>query len=136
MLNWSGNVTFAAKRLRQPRSVEDLQALVSETPSLHALGARHSFSAVADSPGVLVDLSLIDAQPAIDVAARTVTVSGGTRYRELAQVLEAKGFALANLPSFTQLSVAGAIATGTHGSGDRLATLASLAVLNCIKMTK
>jgi alditol oxidase len=128
MLNWSGNVVFAAKRIRQPRTLAELQTLVAETRHLRAVGSRHSFSAIADSPGLLVDLSLAAEPPRIDAAAKTVTITGPTRYRELALALDAAGFALENLPSFTQLTVVGAIMTGTHGSGDAHQGLAASVV--------
>ena len=59
----------------------------------------------------------------IDAESETVAVSGGVSYGELATVLQSNGWALRNMASLPHISVAGAIATGTHGSGDRNGTL-------------
>ena len=63
--------------------------------------------------------------PRVEVRADSVTVSSGLRYADIAPVLQAAGRALANLGSLAHISVSGAVATGTHGSGDRLGCLAS-----------
>jgi xylitol oxidase len=123
--NWAGNVTFAAPALLRPASVSELRATVAKTPKVHALGAGHSFSTVADSPAALVTLDGLPREIEIDTRRATVRVSAGTRYAELARELDARGFALANLASLPHISVAGAVATGTHGSGDGNGSLAT-----------
>ena len=99
--------------------------MVARTANLHALGAGHSFSPVADSPGALITLDSLPQEIEIDSQRATVRVGGGVRYAELAGSLNARGFALANLASLPHISVAGAVATGTHGSGDRNGSLAT-----------
>jgi xylitol oxidase len=126
--NWAGNVTYTATRLHRPRTVEELQHLVATTPRIRALGTRHSFSRVADTDGDLVTVADIDVPIGIDADARTVEVGAGIRYGELAPVLDDAGWALPNLGSLPHISVAGACATGTHGSGDTLRCLATGAV--------
>ena len=84
---------------------------------LRALGTRHSFNDLADTAGTLITVTGIDPDPVLDEAARTVTVGGGIRYGVLARWLEERGWALHNMGSLPHISVAGAIATGTHGSG-------------------
>lgn len=116
--NWAGNVTFTAAEVLRPRSFGELRALVARTPRLRVLGAGHSFSPVADSPA-LVTLDEMPAGVEIDSARATARVSAGMRYAELARRLDARGFALANLASLPHITVAGAVATGTHGSGSR-----------------
>ncbi|MDQ7907368.1 FAD-binding protein [Phytohabitans sp. ZYX-F-186] len=123
--NWAGNVTFTAARLHRPSTVAELQALVAGAERIHALGTGHSFSRVADSPGDLVTVAGLPPVMDIDSAAGTVTVSAGLRYGELAPYLDGKGYALHNLGSLPHLSVAGACATGTHGSGVRNGGLAT-----------
>lgn len=123
--NWAGNVTFTAARLHRPASVPELQALVAGADRIHALGTGHSFSRVADSPGDLVSVAGLPPVMDVDTAAGTVTVSAGLRYGELAPYLNDKGYALHNLGSLPHLSVAGACATGTHGSGMRNGGLAT-----------
>jgi xylitol oxidase len=123
--NWAGNVTFTATRLHRPTTVAELQALVAGAERIHALGTAHSFSRVADSPGDLVTVAGLPPVMDVDTAAGTVTVSAGLRYGELAPYLNDKGYALHNLGSLPHLSVAGACATGTHGSGMRNGGLAT-----------
>jgi xylitol oxidase len=88
------------------------------------LGTGHSFSPIADTDGDLVNLALMPAQIEVAEDRATVTVSAGTRYGELAEVLHRHGLALHNLGSLPHIAVAGACSTGTHGSGDRNQALA------------
>ena len=92
---------------------------------IRALGSRHSFNDIADTAGTLVVLDRLDAGISVDAQNMTVTVSGGTRYGTLAAELPRRGFALHNLASLPHISVAGAVATATHGSGDRNGNLAT-----------
>jgi alditol oxidase len=124
-VNWAGNIEFQAVRLAQPRSLDELCSLVAGSERIRALGAGHSFSAVADTTGTLVELSLLDQKISIDASAQTVTVPAAARYAEIAGPLHDAGFALANLASLPHITVAGAVATGTHGSGDGLGSLAT-----------
>jgi alditol oxidase len=121
--NWAGNVTFRAARVHRPGSVSELRDLVARTPRLHALGSGHSFSTVADSPGDLVSLAGLPPEVGIDPDRGQVRVAGGVRYAELAVELDARRLAVRNLASLPHITVAGAIATGTHGSGDQNAAL-------------
>ena len=116
--NWSGNVRFGERELARPSSVEELQDIVRGNDRVKALGSRHSFSTVADTTGVLVDITGLPHQLEIDHEQRTATVSPGIRYAELALALDAEGFALKNMGSLPHICVGGAAATGTHGSGD------------------
>jgi len=121
--NWAGNLTYTG-RIVAPSSVAEVQETVAGTTGpLRALGSRHSFNDIADSPGVL--LSLENLPPDIEITAEHVTVSAGTRYGVLAEALRERDLALANLASLPHIGVAGAIATGTHGSGDRNGNLAT-----------
>ena len=88
------------------------------------LGSRHSFNAIADCQE-LVSLRELPAELRIDRAAATATAGAGVTYGELAPALQAAGLALANLGSLPHISLGGAIATATHGSGDRLGNLAT-----------
>ena len=122
--NWAGNVTFTAADLLRPRSAGELRAAVARTPKLRVLGAGHSFSPVADSPA-MVTLDGLPAEVEIDSARATARVSAGLTYGQLARQLDERGFALANLASLPHITVAGAVATGTHGSGSRNGALAT-----------
>jgi xylitol oxidase len=122
--NWAGNHTYQAAVLHRPASLDQLRELVAGAGRLRALGSRHSFSEIADSDE-LVSLDGLPAEVAIDHGAGTVSVAAGLRYGELAETLKAEGVALANLASLPHISVAGAIATATHGSGDANGNLAT-----------
>ncbi|MGH2893083.1 MAG: D-arabinono-1,4-lactone oxidase [Solirubrobacteraceae bacterium] len=122
--NWSGNYAYRASALHRPRTMEELQELVAGARALRALGSRHSFTSIADS-AELVALDGLPGEVAVDSAAETVTVPGSTTYAALAQALNREGLALHNMASLPHISVAGAIATATHGSGDGTGTLAT-----------
>ena len=132
--NWADSYDYRALEIVAPTTVEGVQDAVAGASLVRALGTRHSFTGLADSAGVLVSLSALDASPYID--GSTVVVPGGMRYGELAGWLHAQGWALHNLASLPHISVAGAIATGTHGSGDRNGTLsAAVASLTFVTAT-
>ncbi|ARX81721.1 FAD-binding protein [Streptomyces alboflavus] len=126
--NWAGNIAFTARELRRPASVEELRTLVTGSRQVRVLGSGHSFNRIADTDGPDGTLlSLAGLPPAVDVdtAARTVRVGGGVRYAELARHVHAAGLALPNMASLPHISVAGSVATGTHGSGNALPPLSS-----------
>ncbi len=126
--NWAGNIAFAGRTVA-PRGTDEVRALVRTAPpgSLRPLGTRHSFSPIADAPGTLISSrGLADPSRVVVAGDRTsVRVPAGIRYGELARMLQAQGLALANLASLPHISVAGAVATGTHGSGVRNGSLAT-----------
>jgi len=122
--NWSGNYTFSTDRLHQPKTVEEVQQVVKGCSKLRALGARHSFNGIADSTQDQISLAHLN-QIVLHRESHTVTVGGGVTYSQLAPYLESQGFALHNLASLPQISVAGAIATATHGSGNKNGNLAT-----------
>ena len=122
---WAGTHVFAAPALVEARDVDDVRRAVRAGGRVKALGTRHSFSDLADSDGTLVTVTGIPADPVLDVERGEVTVGAGTRYGVLATWLEERGFALHNLGSLPHISIGGATATGTHGSGDRNGGLAT-----------
>ncbi|GIH03216.1 putative xylitol oxidase [Rhizocola hellebori] len=125
LTNWAGNVIFGAREFHQPSTVDEVRALVARSERIKAVGSGHSFSLIADTQGDLVSLRQLPPLMEIDSAAMTVKVAAGVRYGELAPFLHSHGYALANLGSLPHLSVAGATATATHGSGDRNGNLAT-----------
>ncbi|MFE9452331.1 FAD-binding protein [Streptomyces sp. NPDC006739] len=125
--NWARNITYTAKEFHRPHSLDTLRALVAGSAAVRVLGSGHSFNTIADPGAEGVLLSIAGLPPVIDVdpAARTVRVSGGVRYAELARTVHAHGLALPNMASLPHISVAGSVATGTHGSGVGNGSLAS-----------
>ncbi|MEV7996918.1 D-arabinono-1,4-lactone oxidase [Streptomyces sp. NPDC086077] len=125
--NWAGNITYSAGELHRPPTLDALRSLVAGSPRVRVLGSGHSFNEIAE-PGLEGTLLSLDALPPaieVDTTARSVRVSGGVRYAELARRVHAHGLALANMASLPHISVAGSVATGTHGSGVGNAPLAA-----------
>ena len=125
LLNWAGNFAYGAARVHRPGGVEEVREVVRRASRVKALGSRHSFNALADTTGDLVSVERLDRVLEIDRARRTATIEAGVGYGGLCRALHAAGLALPNLASLPHISVAGAVATATHGSGDRLGSLAT-----------
>jgi alditol oxidase len=117
LTNWAGNYRYSTDRLEGVRSVEQVQAFVKQHARFKTLGTRHCFNGIADSTTQLLSVREMNQVTALDPAAHTVTVEAGMSYGQLCPVLDGKGFALHNLASLPHISIAGACATGTHGSG-------------------
>jgi alditol oxidase len=114
--NWGGNYRYQARALHRPTTVDELQRLVVSRRRLRTIGSRHSFNAIADGDELLT-LDDLDGELAINRDAQTVSVPSNLRYGDVAARLAGEDLALANLASLPHISVAGAVATGTHGSG-------------------
>ena len=132
--NWSGHHTFSASRVHTPQTFEQLQEIVSRSRKVKVLGARHSFNDIADSVEELISLDQMDQTLEIDPQRRTVTVSGGITYGKLCQELQSAGYAIHNMASLPHITVAGAISTATHGSGDNNGNLAT--AVSAIELVK
>lgn len=122
--NWAGNLAYRAAAIGRPRTREELHDVLSSSGPLRPLGSRHSFNAIADTAGTLIDLSAMPREIE-QVAPDAVRVPAGVRYGDLGAELQRRGLALANLASLPHISVAGAVSTGTHGSGDAIGSLAT-----------
>ncbi|MFD6292970.1 D-arabinono-1,4-lactone oxidase [Streptomyces sp. NPDC060205] len=125
--NWAGNITYSAKELQRPHSLDALRDLIARSPHARVLGSGHSFNLIADPgpEGTLLSLTALPPSIEVDTATRTVRVAGGVRYAELARTVHEHGLALPNMASLPHISVAGSVATGTHGSGNANGSLAS-----------
>lgn len=115
--NWAGNYTYTAANLIEPTSVEEVQQVVKKLNKQKALGSAHCFNDIADSPTHQISTKKLNKVVQLDTANQTITVEAGARYGDFAQTLHEKGYALHNLASLPHISVAGACATATHGSG-------------------
>ncbi|WP_341996309.1 FAD-binding protein [Microbacterium sp. LWH7-1.2] len=116
--NWAGTYEYAAPRIVEATSADDVVRVLREPGRVRALGTRHSFTDLPDTTGTLVDVTGFAAEFELDEAAQTVTVPAGIRYGVLAVWLDDRGWALRNMGSLPHINVGGATATGTHGSGD------------------
>jgi xylitol oxidase len=123
--NWASNVVYGSERIVAPRSIEELADAVRSASRVKALGSRHCFNTIADTDGVHIVARELPAEVAVDSERRVVRVAAGLRYGDVAPRLDREGWALANLASLPHISLAGAVATGTHGSGDAVASLAA-----------
>ncbi|UFU02611.1 FAD-binding protein [Ruania suaedae] len=131
--NWAGTATARPSHVARPRDegeVADLvRGAVEAGRTVRAVGAGHSFTPAAATEGTLVHLDALDhleslGPPAAD-GSRLVTVGAGIRLHALCRRLAAHGLALENMGDIDRQSLAGAISTGTHGTGARLGGLAT-----------
>ncbi|GAA2353019.1 FAD-binding protein [Saccharopolyspora halophila] len=121
--NWAKNLTYRAQRLHRPRSVPEVQELVVRAERVKALGSRHCFNDIADTTAEHVSLEDLPAE--VSIGDGVVWLPGGMRYGDLASWLAERGYALHNMASLPHITVVGATATGTHGSGVGNGTLSS-----------
>jgi xylitol oxidase len=131
--NWAGNYTYSTDQLATPTSVDELRSALATHTHAKALGARHSFNGIADSTDEQISLKRFD-QIELDPQARTVTVGAGVTYGQLAPYIDSRGFAVHNLASLPHISVVGACATGTHGSGSSNGNLST--AVRAVEMMK
>ena len=115
--NWAGNIEYSTSNLYAPASIEQVREFVKKYNKLKVLGTRHCFNRIADSTDRFISLRGLPPLMELDPATHTVTVGAGVTYGQLGPWLDSKGFALHNLASLPHISVAGAVTTGTHGSG-------------------
>jgi xylitol oxidase len=115
--NWAGNLTYQASNVFEPKSLEEVQDVVKSCSNLRVLGTRHCFNRIADAQSNLLSTKHLNEVVRLDENQRTITVGGGMRYGELCEFIHKKELAIHNLASLPHISVAGACATATHGSG-------------------
>jgi FAD-linked oxidoreductase len=122
--NWSGLQQAQPGALPTPADEAELQALMARTAGpVRAVGSGHSFSALVPTSGAIVSLDRLSGLGSVDRQAMTATVLAGTRLGVLARALDAQGLALRNLPDVDGQTLAGAVSTGTHGTGASLPAL-------------
>lgn len=120
---WSANHRYRATKVLLPSDVDELAEVVTSAAALRVQATRHTFNDIADSAAALVSLERMPAL--VEVVGDRVRVEGLVTFAQLSPLLEAEGRALHNLGSLPHISVAGAVATGTHGSGVRNGNLSS-----------
>lgn len=127
--NWAGNQSCAPTAIRRPTGEADLVAIVKEAARagirVKCVGAGHSFTPIACTDGVLVDLAKYGRVVGHDPGARTVTVQAGISLAKLSDELDQRGLALENMGDISYQSIAGATATGTHGTGWHFGNISS-----------
>ncbi len=127
--NWAGNQSCAPTAIRRPTSEDELVAIVKEAAAagtrVKCVGAGHSFTPIACTDGVLVDLSGYQRVLGHDPEARTVTAQAGITLSRLCDELDLRGLALENMGDIAYQSIAGATATATHGTGWHFGNISS-----------
>ncbi len=127
--NWSGSVLTHPHHIAYPASIEEVVALIHQCASdgkyIRMVGSGHSFTPVAASDHVLVSLDRMQGIVSVDPAAHTATVWAGTKLRQLGELLHTEGLAQENMGDIDVQSIAGAISTGTHGTGASVGTIAT-----------
>lgn len=125
LTNWSGNLKYSSDQIHYPSTIGEAHDLVKRLSNLRALGSQHSFNTIADSQKNLVSTKYLNRIIDLDRTRHTVTVEAGIKYGELVRYLHENGYALHNLASLPHISVAGSVATATHGSGINNGNLAT-----------
>lgn len=119
--NWAGNVSARPTREAVPASASEVAEAVRRAAedglTVKTVGSGHSFTAVAATDGLLIRPDLLTGIRRIDRTAMTVTVESGTPLKRLNAALAREGLSLANMGDITEQTVAGAVSTGTHGTG-------------------
>jgi alditol oxidase len=123
--NWAGNLTYSTDNLHTPKTVSELQEIIKKYKKVRGLGTKHCFNKIADSTENQISTAEFNKIISLDKTKNTVTVEAGIKYGELCKYLDDNGYALHNLASLPHISVAGACATSTHGSGIKNGSLAT-----------
>lgn len=124
--NWSGSVTASGQVVR-PQSEDELAALVRSARKLRVAGAGHSFMPLCESDELILSLDALAGEIRVAADRRTARIPAGWSIRRLTAALWEEGLALANQGDVNPQSLAGAMATGTHGTGIDLGSLATFA---------
>jgi L-gulono-1,4-lactone dehydrogenase len=121
--NWTGDQRCAPERVERPRSEAELARLVTDARRVKVAGAGHSFTDIACTDGVMLDLSGMNRVLGVD--GDEVSVEGGITIRELGPALAERGLGLENQGDVDAQTIAGAISTATHGTGGGFANISS-----------
>ncbi len=127
--NWGGNVRFSPTMIARPTSIEEIVALVREARDqgkrIRVMGAGHSFSPLVETDQILVDMTNFQSPVSIAADTHTATFQAGCNINKLTAHLWANGLALSNQGDIDHQTIAGAISTGTHGTGLGFGSLSS-----------
>ena len=127
--NWSGSQVCLPSARVAPATVDELQALLASTTGpVRPVGAGHSFSPLVPTDGTLVSMSRLSGLIDHDSEANRATLWGGTRLGDIGQPLEDVGQALINMPDIDEQTLAGSLATATHGTGASIGCMSDFIV--------
>lgn len=128
MKNWAGNLTFSAKEFIEIDNISKLQQVVSNSQGVKVLATGHSFNAIGDTKDTLISLKNLSNGIEIDSQNAQALIPAGMSYADAARYLESNGWAFSNMASLGEVTIAGAISTGTHGSGSNNGVLSTSVV--------
>jgi FAD-linked oxidoreductase len=124
--NWSGSQQCFPANRAAPRTTTELQSFIkNSTGSVRAVGAGHSFSALVPTNETILSLRRLSGLKSIDTSSKTATFYAGTLLSEMGPILAEHDQALVNMPDIDQQTLAGAVSTATHGTGESLGSLSS-----------
>lgn len=127
--NWGRTERVRPQRVEYPPTVAAVQrsvrAAAAQGLTVKAVGAGHSFSGIAVAPGVLLDLTDLSGMVSVDRERARVRLLAGTRLHRIPALLAPFGLAMQNLGDIDRQSIAGAVSTGTHGTGARFGGIAT-----------
>ena len=127
--NWGGNQSFTAAAILQSatedEAINDVQHAVAAGNAVRAAGSGHSFTPIVETPGTLIDLRAVSGLLSVDSSANRATVLAGTTIADVGAPLWEAGLALANQGDVDAQTLAGAIATGTKGSGPKFQNMSA-----------
>lgn len=127
--NWSQTIAFCPETYAFPKDVDELINLVREAHickrTIRVIGSGHSFSPVAECEDMLVSLDKLEGLISVDASTLQACFFAGTKLSRVGPLLHAHGLALPNMGDIDQQSIAGALQTGTHGTGIKLGCLSS-----------
>ena len=125
--NWSGSVVAHPAHIARPRHEAELATIVRNAQRVRVTGAGHSFMPLCDTAGTLVSLEDMDGEMIVAPDRQSVDAPAGWSLKRLTAALWAEGLSLPNQGDVNPQSLGGALATGTHGTGQELGSLATLA---------
>lgn len=125
--NWSGSVGATPARVEKPKTYAELAALVKAAQKVRVVGAGHSFMPLCETDGTLLSLSDLEGDITVDANTNRATAPAGCSLAKLTEALWQKGYSLINQGDVNPQALAGAIGTGTHGTGAKLGTLSTAA---------
>ena len=127
--NWAGNVRFQPENYLLPEHPDEIgnwiRRAATEGKKIRTVGSGHSFSPLIETPDWLLSLDHYQGLTTVSTASRTATAKAGTKLYALGELLFQEGLAMENLGDIDRQSLAGALTTGTHGSGTGFGILAT-----------
>lgn len=130
--NWVGNQSFVAAHMASPNSEDEISTLVraatSQGKCVRCVGSGHSFTPIVATSGLLLSLQDYQGITHVDQQRKRVSVKAGTKLNTITRFLKEAGYSLANQGDIDSQAIAGALATGTHGTGTTLSNLSSQVV--------